>query len=80
MVFPAIINVYIPMSTFTFGEFEVTVFYVDKMDSCTFIYFIGGILFIGIVDNFGLYCGGERDLLFLQEKGNETPFTTFVGK
>ena len=48
--------------------------------ACIYIYFIGGILFIGIVDNFGLYCGGERDLLFLQEEGNETPFTTFVGK
>lgn len=56
LVFPAIINVYISMSTFTFG----------------------GILFIGILDNFGLYCG-QRDLLFLQGEGNETPFTSFVG-
>lgn len=39
----------------------------------------GFILFIGIFDNFGLYCGGERDLLFLQAKGNESPYTTIAG-
>ena len=53
--------------------------YCHVSNSMLLMSIIGFILFVGILDNFGLYCGGEKDLLFILGKGNESSFTTIAG-